>query len=557
MQIFRPWSRILEKIIPGDKKVEPKPLFSLLTETAKKFPKKVCIYYQGSSLTYSQVDEMSSRFASFLLSSGIKKGDRVAIFLPNIPQFIISYFGILKAGAIVVTCSPLYKERELEYQLKDSGSKAVVAAVDVVRGNDLFKSLEACRDKVELKHVIAASVTDFLPPIKKRLATLAGIKKKERSKTTDFLSTLKYQPLENFESLDPVNDIAVLQYTGGTTGIAKGAMLSHYSLYSNAAYVSMWVPMNEMDVTLAVLPLYHIYGMTACMNATLYSGGEIVLLPSFHVKDVMKTIQKRNVTIFPGVPSMYIAIINSPEAKKYDLSSLRGCVSGGAALPPAVRKKFIEITRGNLVEGYGLTEASPVTHCNPVHDGEVRDGSIGIPFPETDAIIVDVDNPDIILKPGEVGELAVRGPQVMKGYWNMPEETSRVLRNGWLLTGDIAKMDEDGYFYIVDRKKDMINVGGLKVYPREVEDVIFEHPAVKEAAVIGMPDTFRGEVVKAYVVLKENSKATESEIIDFCSSRLAKYKVPVKVEFVKELPKTLVGKVLRRKLKEEAKPQQS
>ena len=334
-------------------------------------------------------------------------------------------------------------------------------------------------------------------------------------------------------------------------------MLTHYSLYSNAAYVSMWVPMNEKDVTLAVLPLYHIYGMTAAMNATLFSGGELVLLPQFHVKEVMETIQRRRVTIFPGVPAMYIAIINSPEAKKYNLSTLRGCVSGGAALPPAVRRKFIDVTGGNLVEGYGLTEASPVTHCNPVHDGTVKDGSIGIPFPETDAAIVDVENPDYLLKPGEIGELAVKGPQVMKGYWNMPDETSKVLRNGWLLTGDIAKMDEDGYFYIVDRKKDMINVGGLKVYPREVEDVLFEHPAVKEAAVIGMPDTFRGEVVKAYVVLKENQSASEKEIIDFCSTKLAKYKVPVKVEFVKDLPKTLVGKVLRRKLKEESKPQQS
>lgn len=556
MQVLRPWSRILEKIIPSSTRVEKKPLFSLLTETAKKFPSNVCIHYQGRSLTYAEVDDLSSRFAAFLIGSGVKRGDRVAIFLPNIPQFIISYFGILKAGAIVVTCSPLYKERELEHQLRDSGSVAIVAAVDTVNGNDLYRSLEGCRGRLDLKLVVATSITDFLPPLKKRLAFLKGVKKVKRKGTVDFLEALKSKPIEMLPEINPEEDIAVLQYTGGTTGTSKGAMLTHYSLYSNAAYVSMWVPMNSSDVTLAVLPLYHIYGMTAAMNATLYSGGQIVLLPQFHVKEVMETIQKKKVTIFPGVPTMYIAIINNPDAKKFNLSSIRGCVSGGASLPPAVRKKFIEITGGNLVEGYGLTEASPVTHCNPVHDGEVKDGSVGIPFPETDAKIVDVENPDLVLKQNEIGELAVKGPQVMKGYWNMPEETARVLKDGWLLTGDIAKMDEDGYFYIVDRKKDMINVGGLKVYPREVEDVLFEHPAVKEAAVIGIEDPFRGEAVKAYIVLKENSRATEKEIIDFCSSRLAKYKVPAKVEFVSDLPKTLVGKVLRRKLREEAKPQQ-
>lgn len=552
LQLEKPWIKITEKIVPKSIKIEKKPLYSLVVEQAKKNPKKACIRYQGRTITYEGLDNLSSRFSRALLSLGIRKGDRVAIFLPNIPQFIISYFGILKIGAIVVTCSPLYKERELQYQLNDSGAEAIVACNDIARGNDLFKSLELCRDKVKLKHVITTSITDFLPPLKKGLAGLAGIKKVKRKDTVDFISLLKNEPFVDYEHVDPENDIALLQYTGGTTGVSKGAMLSHYSLLSNAAYVSLWVPMNENDVALAVLPLYHIYGMTAAMNCTLYSGGKIVLLPSFHVKEVMQTIQSEGVTIFPAVPTMYIAIINHPDAKKFKLSSLRGCVSGGAALPPAVRKKFIEVTGGNLVEGYGLTEASPVTHCNPIHDGPVKDGSIGIPFPETDAAIVDIDNPDIFLPPNEIGELAVRGPQVMKGYWNMPDETKKVLRNGWLLTGDIAKMDEDGYFYIVDRKKDMINVGGLKVYPREVEDVLFEHEAVKEAAVIGIPDQFRGEAVKAFVVLKEGYKATSEEIINFCSSKLAKYKVPVQVEFVSNLPKTLVGKVLRRELKEKS-----
>ncbi|MDG6901739.1 MAG: long-chain fatty acid--CoA ligase [Nitrososphaerota archaeon] len=556
MQLERPWLKSWPKQFNPDTPVEKKPLYSLLTEAAAKSPNAVCLHYQGRELQYGRVEDLASRFASALVSLGLKKGDRVAIFLPNIPQFVIAYFGVLMAGGIVVTCSPLYKERELEHQIRDSGAAIVVAARDVVKGNDLFRSLEECRDRLDLKHIIATSVTDYLPPVKKRLARLAGVRNVSRPKTVDFVSLLRQGPIEPPVAIDPENDIALLQYTGGTTGVAKGAMLTHYNLYSNAIYTAMALPVTGSDVALSVLPLYHIYGMTATMNAPLTAGAKIVLLPQFHVEQVMKTIEKLGVTSFCAVPAMYIAIISNPKAKSHNLRSVRACISGGAALPLAVRKKFIEMTGGNLVEGYGLSEASPVTHCNPVHDGLVKDGSIGLPFPETDAAVLDLDNPDVFLKPGEVGELAVRGPQVMKGYWNMEGETRLVMHNGWLLTGDIARMDEDGYFYIVDRKKDMINVGGLKVYPRDVEEVLFEHPAVREAAVVGMPDSFSGEVVRAYVVLKEpNGRVTEKELIDFCASKLSKFKVPKKVEFVPELPKTLIGKVLRRKLRETSAPQ--
>ncbi|MDV3244010.1 MAG: long-chain fatty acid--CoA ligase [Nitrososphaerales archaeon] len=536
---------------------EKKPLYALLSESAAKHGGAICVHYQGRDLSYSQVDELSSRFASALISLGVKRGDRVAVFLPNIPQFVIAYFGILKAGAIVVTCSPLYKERELEFQLRDSGSSVIVLARDVVRGNDLYKSLEGCRGRLDLRHVISTSVTDYLPAIKKRLARLAGVRNVKRASTIDFTELLKMNsPIEKPAEVDPMNDVALLQYTGGTTGTSKGAMLTHYNLYSNAVYTATALPMTKTDVSLSVLPLYHIYGMTATMNAALIAGAEIVLLPQFHVKEVMKTIEKRRVTVFCGIPTMYIAIINNPDVRKFNLRSVKACISGGAPLPGAVRVKFIELTGGNLVEGYGLTEASPDTHVNPVLGGVVKEGSVGLPFPETDAAIVDLENPSKFLKVGEIGEIAIRGPQVMKGYWKKPEETAEVLRDGWLLTGDIGRMDEDGYFYIVDRKKDMVIVGGLKVYPREVEEVLFEHPAVKEAGVIGMPDSFRGEVVRAYIVLKDSaSKVTEKEIVDFCVPRMAKYKVPKKVEFVSELPKTLVGKVLRRKLKESSVPQ--
>jgi len=357
--------------------------------------------------------------------------------------------------------------------------------------------------------------------------------------------------LANPVVVDPTEDVAVLQYTGGTTGVAKGAMLTHYNLVSNAVYGARLFPLSEKDVSLCVLPLFHIYGLTVTMNMPISVGGTLVLLPSFHVEEVAKAIEKEKVTTFSGAPAMYIAINSKPNARDFHLHSVRACMSGGSALPPAVRRKFMELTGGNLVEGYGLSETSPTTHVNPLAGGAVKDGSIGPPFCETDAKIVDIENRYRTLSVGEVGELAVKGPQVMKGYWNQKAETETVLEGGWFLTGDIAKMDEDGYFYIVDRKKDMINVGGFKVYPREVEDVLFENPDVKEVGVVGVPDEFSGEVVKAFVVRKDPSKGlTEQDIIGFCQTRLAKFKVPKKVEFVDELPKTLIGKVLRRKLRE-------
>ncbi|MDE1852935.1 MAG: long-chain fatty acid--CoA ligase [Thaumarchaeota archaeon] len=550
--VERPW---LKAKLDGRYAIPPpekRPVYALLTDSAKMHPDNLCIHYQGRNFTYAEVDEISSRFASALVSLGVKKGDRVAIFMPNIPQLVFAYFGVLKAGGIVVMCNPIYKEKELEYQLRDSGAEIVVATRTVVKGLDLFGSLEACRGRLSLRHVIATSVTDYLPPLKKRLAGLVGVKDKPRADTLDFVKLIgSNPPLGAPVGVDPVSDIALLQYTGGTTGIAKGAMLTHYNLVSNAVYGDYLFPVTEKDVSLCALPLFHIYGMTVTMNMPIAVGASIVLLPSFHVEEVMKTIQKMKVTLFSGAPAMYIAINSKPEAKNFDLRSVRACMSGGSALPPAVRKKFMALTGGNLVEGYGLSETSPVTHVNPLTNGVVKDGSIGPPFSETDAMVVDIADRSKILSMGEAGELAVKGPQVMKGYWNHKEETDAVLKDGWFLTGDIAKMDEDGYFYIVDRKKDMINVGGFKVYPREVEDILFEHPDIKEAGVIGVPDDFSGEAVKAFVVLKDpDKKLTEQEVIDFCLKRLAKFKAPKKVEFVKDLPKTLIGKVLRRKLRE-------
>jgi len=553
----RPWKRSWAKHVRsmGDAPPEPRPLFELVTSGAAKHPGRTCIRFQGASLTYRQVDELSSRFAGSLAKLGLSKGDRVALFLPNMPQFVLSYFGVLKAGGIVVPCSPLYKAKELEFQLRDSGASFVVAANDVVKGADLFSSLEGCRGSLDVK-IITASLTDYLPAAKRALAGLAGVKNVRRSGTVGAFRDLvsRGSELKDYPGTDPKKDVAVLQYTGGTTGVAKGAMLSHSNLYTNAAVTASWFPLKDDDIALGALPFFHIYGMTAAMNAPLYAGGSIVLLPRFEVEAVMKTIQKEKVTSFCGVPTMYIAVINHPDVAKFSLRTVRGCISGGAALPTVVRDRFAELTGGSLVEGYGLSESSPVTHCNPIGEGaSVREGSIGVPFPYTDAKIVDIDDRSKELGVGESGELAVKGPQVMLGYWKNDAETANVLtEDGWLLTGDIARMDADGYFYIVDRKKDMIDVAGLKVYPREVEELLFTHPGVKEAAVVGVPDSYRGEAVSAYVVLKPESKGkvSEDDVIQFCRKNLATYKAPRTVAFVDELPKTLVGKVLRRRLRE-------
>jgi long-chain acyl-CoA synthetase len=555
--VERPWRKawakhVIEKV---EEPPEPRPLFDLVSATAARDPNRICVKFQGASMSYGQVDDLSSRFAGALISLGLKKGDRAAIFTPNMPQFVLSYFGVLKAGGVVVPCSPLYKAKELEFQLRDSGASFVIAANDIVKGNDLYASVETCRRDLDIK-VITASLTDYLPAAKRALAGLAGVKNVKRGGIAGTFRDLvaKSPPLDKFAEVDPRREVAVLQYTGGTTGVAKGAMLTHANLYLNAAVIAAWFPLAKDDIALGVLPFFHIYGMTAAMNAPLYAGGSIVLLPRFEVESVMKTIQEEKITSFCGVPTMYIAVIHHPEAKKFKLGTVRGCISGGAALPTAVIKAFGELTGGALVEGYGLSEASPVTHCNPIGEGaSVREGSIGVPIPFTDAEVVDMDDSSKSLGIGEVGELAVKGPQVMLGYWNNKRETENVLtKDGWLLTGDIARMDAEGYFYIVDRKKDMIDVSGLKVYPREVEELLFTLPGVREAAVVGMPDDYRGEAVHAYVVLKPESKGkvTEAEIIQFCRTNLATYKAPRKVTFVDELPKTLIGKVLRRRLRE-------
>ena len=524
----------------------------MLRNAARKFPENSATVFYGARISYREMDALTDRFATALQGLGVRKGDRVAIFLPNCPQFVIGYYGALKAGAIVVACSPLYKERELEYQLNDSGAETILT-LDL-----LYSVVGSIRGRSRLRNVISTSLLDYFPPVLGVLARLTGKLKKISCPDTLNMKELlsRYPATPRQVDIDPKSDIALLQYTGGTTGVPKGAMITHFNMVVNAVQIAYWPPVIEgKDIHLSVLPFFHIYGMSVAMNAPIYTSTTMVLIPRFEAKTVLEAIEKYHPTVFCGVPTMYIALLNHPGLEKYALRSIRICISGAAALPAEVQKRFEEVSGGRLVEGYGLTETSPVTHVNPLDKKEKnRPGSIGIPIEDTESKIVDIDTGAIDLPPEQIGELVIRGPQVMRGYWNKPEETERALRNGWFYTGDISKMDKDGYFYIVDRKKDMINVSGLKVWPREVEEVLYEHPAVKEAGVIGISDPYRGETVKAFVSLKDGyeGKVTQEEVIKFCKERIASYKAPQYVEFRKEMPKTAVGKILRRVLKDEA-----
>ena len=554
----KPWLKFYEEGVPATIDYPDMVMPQVLADTARKHPDHPATLFKGAKLTYRELNELVDKFAAGLQKLGVKKGDRVAVHLPNCPQFPISYYAILRAGGIVVPCNSAYVARELERQLSDSGAEVIVTL------SAFYPIIKQIRDKTKLRHVVVAKIKTYFPGLLKLLFTLLMEKKEGHAvdisgdaNTYWFQDVLAEAPARPTPVDLDWDDTAVLMYTGGTTGISKGAQLTHKNILVNAVQCKYWLKTPEAtEVVLTTLPLFHSYGMTTCMNHSACTASTMILVPDpRNLKDVLESINKYHPTIYPGVPAMYVAINNDPGvlAGKYNVKSIRACVSGAAGLPGEVQKKFEEITGGKLVEGYGLSEATPVTHANPIF-GENRVGTIGLPWPDTEAVIMDLDTGEKILPPGEVGELCIRGPQVMKGYWNMPEETASTLRGGWLYTGDIAKMDEDGYFQIVDRKKDMIlGAGGFNIYPREIEDVLYEHPKVLEVAAAGVPVPGKGERVKVYVVLKEGQTATEEEIIQFCRENMAPYKVPKFVEFRTELPKTMVGKILRRVLVEEEK----
>jgi long-chain acyl-CoA synthetase len=550
---FRPWFKHYDPEVPLHLTYPHIPLYCLLDETAAKNPGSPCTNFFSRRLTYQQIKELSDRFAASIGSLGIRKGDRVVLLLPNSPQFLIAYYGLLKAGAVIVPLNPLSAERELEFYLTDSGGETVITI-------PLFlNKLAPLRGKTPLKHIIYSRLADFLPfPLNlaqgfrehRLIRSLGG------GAFVDFKALLKQAPSPDWhpEAVQP-EEMAVLIYSGGTTGIAKGIMLSHFNLVANAQQIIAWGHLTDEQGVLAVLPLFHGFGMGVTMNAAVLAGGEIFLVPRFKAKQIAKAIHKYKPSFFIGVPTMFVQLSNLPNIHRYDFSSLRGIFVGAAPLTHAIKKGFEASlkatgkTGGRMVEGYGLTESVTAIMANPYH-GMHKVGSIGLPFPDVDVKIVSLDD-GYDLAPGKLGEIVLRSPTVMLGYYKNAEETQKTIVGGWLYTGDIGYVDEDGYFYITDRKKDLIIVGGFNVFPREIDELIYQHPKVKEGISVGIPDPRKGEHIKVYIVLKDGETATPEEFIAYFKERLTPYKVPSEVEFRTQLPKSMIGKILRRALREE------
>jgi len=548
----RPWYKCYDAGVPRHIDYPEITLNEMLEDAARKYPDSPCTIFKGARITYREMNELTDRLAAGLADLGIKKGDRVGIFMPNTPQFVLAYFAILKAGAVVVAINPLYTPREIEHQVNDAGIEIMLAM------SNFYNLVKKVQPNTKIRTIVVTNLKEALPPV---LAFLFSLTKEKKggfrvtlAEGDQWMQDLiaRHKP-EDRPKLDiGPDDVALFQYSGGTTGISKGAIAMHRNLVANAIQIRTWITNAEdgKEITLMAIPLFHVYGMVAGMLFSVRAGAAMVMVPNPRdVKDVLENIQKYRASVFPGVPTMYNAINNHPDvlAGKYNIGSIKGCISGSAPLMRETKEKFEALTGGSLREGYGLSEAPTATHCNPVL-GENRTGSIGLPFSDVDCRIISLDDEVTEMPLGEIGELVIKGPQVFKGYHNMPTETTNTLRDGWLYTGDIARMDEDGYFYIVDRKKELIKPGGFQVWPREVEEVISAHPKVLEVGVAGIPDPYRGETVKAWVVVKPGETLSEEEIKEWCKDRLAKFKAPTHVEFRSELPKTTVGKILRREL---------
>ena len=534
----RPWLEVYEEgRVEPETRIFEGSVYDLFMRAVEEHRGKTALSFYGATFEFGRLQALVEKMAASLAASGVEKGDRVALMLPNCPQYVVSFFATVKLGAIVTQINPMYVQREIEYILNDSGAETIVVFADV------YERVQAVLPDTNLRTVV---VVDFG-------SEPEGLGFGHRS-FDDFLST-DADPALGVE-IDPAEDVAALQYTGGTTGVSKGAMLTHRNLVAN---VQQTIDVFVRDPAqfsgrkcVGALPFFHIYGLTCVMLFGIELGIEQVLLPRFEVQEALAVFENDRPTMFAGVPTMYMALLASgADLRKHHLHDVQIFNSGGSALPVNLKRSFEEKVGKPLFEGYGLSEASPVTHNNPPFLGQGREGSIGIPIPSTEARVVDVETGETEMPVGESGELIIKGPQVMKGYLNMPEETAETLKDGWLYTGDVAKMDESGYFYIVDRKKDMIVASGYNVYPREIEEVLFEHPDVAEAVAIGVADEYRGQSVKAFVVMRSGAQATEEEVLAFCKERLAPYKTPKAVEFREELPKSAVGKLLRRVLVDE------
>jgi long-chain acyl-CoA synthetase len=554
----RPWLAYYAADVPADVKVPAIPLTSLLDDAAADFPDHTALTFFGRRTSYKQLLRDVDLLAGALAALGVRKGDRVALVLPNCPAAVTAFFAILRLGAVVVACNPLYTDSELRHQLGDAEAEVAIVY------DGAYAAVDAARVGTKLQHVVTVCLADFLPTLKRKLLDLplsAAREKRERlitplppgARAIPYPELIATSPGPAAQApLDPAKDLAVLQYTGGTTGRPKGAMLTHRNLVANAHQTRAWDAQAQRgkESVLCVLPLFHVYGMTLCVVTGVLLAGTMVLLPTFDPDLVLDAIKRERPTVFPGVPPIYAKLLEHPRIHKYDLRSIRTCISGAMRLPVETVDAFTRATGGRLVEGYGMTESSPVTLANPLN-ANARPGTIGIPLPNTHVKIVDEFRQDRVMPIGAAGELVVFGPQLFQGYWNQPEETKLALRNGWLYTGDIGVMSPNGFVTLIDRKRDVVIASGFSVYPSEVEDVLREHPAVYDAAVIGVPDQYRGENVKAVIQLMPGASATAEELDVFCHQRLASYKVPKVYAFRSELPRNMLGKVLRRVLREE------
>jgi len=548
----KPWITSYEKGVPDTIEYEEICLPEILEGSAVRFPNKMALLFQGYKISFRELNDMVNRFAAGLNGFGIDKGDSVAIVLPNVIPCVVAYYAILKIGGITVMNNPLYSDRELEYQFNDSDSKLLVT-IDL-----LANRMIDLRPKTKIKQIIYTSIGDYLPFPKNLLFPFVAKKKNLAAdvKPAENVYPWKNLPPNNISRLPEVelsfDDIAMYQYTGGTTGISKAVMITHGNLSKQVQQIAAWFSrFDSNEIMLGALPFFHVFGLTTAMNLAIFQGWGNILVPKPQPDALLEAIRKFKPSFAPLVPTMYIGILNNPAIDKIDLTSIKGCFSGSSPLPLETIRDFENKTGAVIVEGFGLTEASPVTHVNPFAGGKRKAGSIGIPISDTECRIVSLDDGKTDVPVGESGELLVRGPQVMKGYWNNPEDTANTLTDGWLHTGDIAKMDEDGYFYIVDRKKDMIISGGCNVYPRDIEEALYENPKIQEACAIGIPHPTRGEAIKVFTVLKQGETATQEELIEFCKDKLARYKLPTEIEFRDDLPKTNVGKILKKELRSE------
>ena len=548
----RPWFEYYDDGVPRSIDYPEVPLHHFLEEAAEEFPDRPVSMFKGAKITYAEMNALSDRLAAALADMGVKKGTPVAIFMPNSPQFVMAFYAVLKIGGIVVATNPLYTGREIEHQMNDAGVEHMLVM------SNFYNTIKSVQSKTGLKKLVVTNIKEYFPGMLRFLFTLLKEKKEghrvELSEGDYWLKDLlaKYEPSQRPEVDVKPEDAAIYQYSGGTTGLSKAAIATHRNLVANSLQIRNFMPdiVRGEEIVLMAIPMFHVYGLVAGMSLGISSAASLVMVPNPRdMEDVLTSIEKYRPTIYPGVPTMYNAINNHPkvQAGEIDVSSIRGCISGSAPLMRETKVTFEELTGGKLVEGYGLSEAPTATHCNPLF-GLNKEGSIGVPLPDVDARVVSLDDGVTVLGTGEIGELVIKGPQVMKGYLNMPTETANALQDGWLYTGDIARVDEDGFFFIVDRKKELIKPSGYQVWPREVEEAIAENPQVLEVGVAGIPDAYRGETVKAWVVLKPGESASEQDIKDWCKDKIAPFKIPTHVEFRDELPKTTVGKVLRREL---------